>query len=169
MNGTPLYVLDANVFIEAAKGYYAFDIAPSFWEALITEAAHERVLSIDRVKNEIDRGDDDLKQWAGSSFHPWFVSTDTEDVVEAYRKIMLWAHHQTQFTDAAKAEFSRTENADAWIVAYSLTKESVVVVTLERFDPNVKRKIPIPNVCQGFNIQYIDTFEFLRTSGVRLG
>ena len=25
------HLLDANVFIEAAKRYYAFDLAPSFW------------------------------------------------------------------------------------------------------------------------------------------
>jgi len=30
-----VYVLDANVFIEAARRYYAFDIAPKFWDTLI--------------------------------------------------------------------------------------------------------------------------------------
>jgi hypothetical protein len=28
-------VLDANVFIQAARGYYAFEIAPKFWEELM--------------------------------------------------------------------------------------------------------------------------------------
>ena len=42
MTSDPLYLLDANVFIEAAKGYYAFDIAPRFWEALISEASVRR-------------------------------------------------------------------------------------------------------------------------------
>ena len=35
VTGAQGHLLDANVFIEAAKGYYAFDIAPPFWEALI--------------------------------------------------------------------------------------------------------------------------------------
>lgn len=28
------YCLDANVFVEAHRRYYAFDIAPPFWRAL---------------------------------------------------------------------------------------------------------------------------------------
>lgn len=43
------YVLDANVFIEAARRYYAFDLAPAFWRALIKHAIQGRVLSIDRI------------------------------------------------------------------------------------------------------------------------
>jgi hypothetical protein len=30
-----VYVLDADVFIEASRRYYAFDIAPKFWDSLI--------------------------------------------------------------------------------------------------------------------------------------
>lgn len=162
-------MLDANVFIEAAKGYYAFDIAPRFWEALIAEAANGRLRSIDRVKDEIDKGDNEVKQWANERFHEWFDSTNADDVVAAYGTIMRWANVQAQFRPAAKAEFARAENADAWVVAYALARRSRVVVTLERFDPQVKRKIPIPNVCQAFGVQYVDTFELLRTLGVRLG
>ena len=46
------YVLDANVFIEAARRYYAFDLAPVFWESILQHAAHGRIYSIDRVKKE---------------------------------------------------------------------------------------------------------------------
>lgn len=33
--GPTCYLLDANVLMEAARRYYAFDIAPGFWQALI--------------------------------------------------------------------------------------------------------------------------------------
>lgn len=56
-----VYFLDSSVFIEAARRYYAFDIAPGFWQALITFARKEMVRSVDRVKKEMDRGNDDLK------------------------------------------------------------------------------------------------------------
>ena len=29
------FLLDANVFIQAKKSYYAFDVAPGFWSALV--------------------------------------------------------------------------------------------------------------------------------------
>jgi hypothetical protein len=166
MTDVPQFVLDANVFIEAAKRYYAFDIAPRFWQALIAEAANGRVRSIDRVKKEIDDGENELKRWANDSFHEWFDSTNAEDVVETYRRTMVWAHQQNQFTDAAKAEFA--SKPDAWVVAFALAR-GCIVVTEEKFNPEVKRRIPIPNVCRAFNVQCIDTFELLRTLGVRLG
>ena len=113
------YVLDSNVFIESVRRYYAFDIAPAFWQALIEHAENGRLQSIDRVKAEIDRGKDELKDWANGQFHQWFVSSDQPDVIESYRQIIIWAYGQDRFTDAAKAEFAREENADAWVVAYA--------------------------------------------------
>lgn len=168
MNASPVYLLDTNVFIEAARRYYAFDIAPAFWQSLIDLAADGRVVSIDRVKAEIDRGKDDLSAWANGHFRGTFVTTGDPDVLAIYQNIMIWAQGQTQFTDAAKAEFALANNADAWVVAYAAAK-GCVVVTHELLDPNVRRKIPIPNACQAFNVSYVDTFQMLRALGVRMG
>lgn len=91
MTEPAVYVLDANVFIQASRAYYAFDLAPAFWQALIEHAKNGRVRSIDRVMEEIDRGKDDLTTWAGDTFHEWFASTDQGDVFDVYRRIMAWA------------------------------------------------------------------------------
>lgn len=37
-----MYLLDTNVFIEAKNRYYAFDLAPGFWEGLDADAAAGR-------------------------------------------------------------------------------------------------------------------------------
>lgn len=57
------YLLDANVFIEAKRRYYAFDLCPGFWDCLVSHHQGDRIQSIDRVKQELERGDD-LLQWA---------------------------------------------------------------------------------------------------------
>lgn len=168
MSASPVYLLDANVFIEAARRYYAFDIAPAFWQSLVDLAAGGRVVSIDRVKTEIDRGKDDLAAWANSHFLGAFATTADPEVLAIYQDIMIWAQSQTQFTDAAKAEFALANNADAWVAAYAAAK-GCIVVTHEQLDLNVRRKIPIPNVCRAFNVSYVDTFQMLRALGVRLG
>lgn len=165
MNGPPRFVLDTNVFVEAARRYYAFDIVPAFWDELRKQASAGRLLSIDRVKDELDRGKDDLAQWANGQFHPFFVSTDSQDVLDFYREIMEWADRQPHFRGQAKADFAQADNADAWVVAYAKAK-AYVVVTHERYDPNIRRKIPIPNVCRAFGQPYVDTFEMLRQLGV---
>jgi len=160
------FVLDANVFIEAARRYYAFDLAPAFWDALLYWAQNGRIVSIDRVKDELARLNDEVAKWATGQFHEHFDSTMDEEVIDAYRQIIQWAYEQTQFKESAKAEFARADNADAWVVAYALAKRAIVV-THEQFKPDIKRKIPIPNVCRAFNVPYVDTFEMLRQLGVR--
>lgn len=52
-----MYLVDSNVLIEAKNRYYAFDIAPGFWEWL--ERAHRTgcVFSIEKVEEELLRGD----------------------------------------------------------------------------------------------------------------
>ena len=162
------YVLDANVFIQAARAYYAFDLAPAFWQALFDYASNGRLLSIDRVKEEIEQGKDELAKWASGTFHKWFASTNENDVLQAYGGIMQWAQAQPQYSAAAKAEFADVKNADAWLVAYAQAK-GYVVVTLEQPAPNAQRTIPIPNVCQAFSIPFIDSFAMLRALGVKLG
>lgn len=164
----PKFLLDANVFMQAARGYYAFDIAPAFWQALIDHASKGSVLSIDRVRDEIEQGKDDLANWASGNFHQWFASTGDSDVVEAYGKIMNWAHAQPQYSPAAKAQFAGVKNADAWLVAHALAKKCVVV-TQEQPRPEAKRKVFIPDVCQAFGVSFLDTYAMLRALRVKLG
>ena len=169
VGGQKVYVLDTNVFVEAARRYYAFDIVPGFWQMLIDQARIGNIISIDRVKSEIDRGDDDddLKTWANSNFYPWFVSTDEDVVNDAYRRIMEQANRQKQFTPYAKAEFSSADNADAWLVAYALSK-NYLVVTHEQYAQDIKREIKIPNVCKEFGVEWLDIYQMLRALHVRL-
>ena len=160
------YVLDANVFIEASRRYYAFDLIPAFWQTLVDNADSGRLCSIDRVKQELMRGNDDLAEWAHKIFHNWFLSTDEADTVEAYRRIVTWVQQQNQFLPAAKADFASC--ADGWLVAYAIAN-GCIVVTHEQYKSDAKKSIPIPNICRAFGIQAIDTFAMLRALGAKLG
>lgn len=165
MTNGPTYVLDANVFIQAARRYYAFDVAPRFWDGLVQHAANGQVRSIDRVLKELDRGKDKLAAWVNNDLSDAFASTDDADVIRHYGEIMVWVQAQDQFTDAAKTDFAG--GADGWLVAYARV-HNCVVVTHETLNPAAKNRVPIPNLCQAFGVQYIDTFEMLRRLGVKL-
>jgi len=77
---------------------------------------------------------------------------------------MGWVQVRSQFSDAAKADFAN--GADGWLVAFAKSKGRIVV-THEVLDPNIRRKVPIPNVCNAFGVNYVDTFAMLRELGVR--
>jgi len=162
VTGGPVYVLDANVFVEAARRYYAFDLAPGFWQYLIDRAKEGRVMSIVQVRLEIERGKDDLAAWTKSSFSFAFVKTDEVDVIESYKEVVNWVHEQDQYSDAAKEDFDRS--ADGWLIAYAKA-HSHVLVTHEVVAPDARRKVPIPNVCRHFNVVFTDTFKMLRSMG----
>ena len=158
------YVLDANVLIEAARRYYAFDIAPPFWAGLCQHFTNGRVMSIDRVQAELMKGQDDLSRWAANDFREAFMSTDEQGVIESFSEVMRWVQAQPQYLDAAKASFAA--GADGWLVAFSRVTGHTVV-THEIPSPTARRKIPIPIVCINYRVPFIDTYGMLRDLGVR--
>lgn len=164
MSEPPPFLLDANVFIEAAKRYYAFDIAPAFWQKLEELAGQGRVRSVDWVQKELMKGNDQLAQWARNNFAGGFPPTSDADVIAEYRAVMGWVNSQGQFSPAAKAEFA--QGADGWLIAYAKAK-TCVVATDERLNPGIRRRVPNPNVCHAFGIRCVDTFTMLRELGVR--
>jgi hypothetical protein len=51
--------------------------------------------------------------------------------------------------------------ADPWLIAKAMTLPDSVVVTHEQFNLQMRRKFSIPNVCQHFGVQWMDTFTLL--------
>lgn len=164
MNPTVRYVLDANVFIEAKKRYYAFDLCPAFWDRLISLHDEGRILSIDHVKKELLQGNDELSKWTQSVKDSFFASSDDPAVVAEFKQVMEWVQGNPQFTAPAKAAFARA--ADGWLAAFAHAND-LVVATDEVYKPDVRKKVPLPNVCKQIGVPYIDTFGMLRSLGVR--
>jgi hypothetical protein len=161
-NNNVTYVLDSNIFIEAKQRYYAFDVCPGFWDALVWQHGQGKIVSVDRVKAELEGFGDDLSMWVtGTMPDGCFFDMDMDVVTQAYADAIAWVMGQTQFTEAAKAEFADAENADAWVIAFAKAMD-VTVVTHEKPNPDIRRKVPIPNVCDALGVVYVDSFEMLR-------
>ncbi len=151
------YVLDTNVFIEAHRRYYGFDLCPGFWDCL-QYYSNTRVFSIDRVFDEISGGDQ-LDEWTNDAASNLFLPTDTTGVTRSYSQIMDWVHANSQFSQAALDQFARV--ADGWVVAYAKAN-ACSVVTHEIYNPDKQSVVKIPNVCRAFDIHYTDTFKMLK-------
>ena len=57
------YLIDTNVFIDAKKRFYGFDICPAFWDWLVLKNKERIVFSIEKVRDEINKGEDQLFEW----------------------------------------------------------------------------------------------------------
>lgn len=163
MSASKHYVLDANVFIQAHRMYYAFDICPGFWQALIRQFRSGSMCSIDKIKAEIVEEADPLSRWAKETVpEEFFKGTADQRVIDAFGEVVKWAQNESQFTQEAKAVFAR--EADGWLVAFAKVN-GLIVVTHEQFAPKAEARIKIPNVCIEFDVAYCNTFAMLR--GVR--
>lgn len=158
------YALDANTFISASRSYYTFDIAPSFWNQL-KEKGNNSIVLIDRIRDEIYRNEDQLSLWLKQSESSFTIKQSSdENVIHNYSKIITNIQSDKQYTEYAKAEFARV--GDSWLCAHALTYD-YIVVTQESYEPNIKKRVKIPNVCREFNISYIDLFQFMKEIGIR--
>lgn len=160
-----MYLLDANVFIEAKNRYFGFDICPGFWSWIAERHAAGTVFSIEGVRAELARGSDELSRWATARPPSFFLSPDTA-ALPHFASLSQWAANPQQgFTQPAVSVFLAA--ADYSLVAQAKAL-SYTVVTHERPDPFAKKRILIPNACQALAVSFISPIEFMRSEGLRL-
>ncbi|TBU73289.1 DUF4411 family protein [Phytopseudomonas daroniae] len=150
------YLLDANVFIQAKNLHYGLDFCPAFWQWLLDGNANGRVLSIDKVADEIAAGADELTDWVRQNANGLFNKTDAA-VAAQFAKVSGWVTSQ-QYEPAAINTFLQV--ADFYLVAHALAGGHIVV-THEVAANSVKR-IKIPNVCIGLGLRFMTPYEMLR-------
>lgn len=155
------YLLDTNIFIQAKNLHYGFDFCPAFWDWLIDRNAAGRVVSIDKVGDELQAGGDELSDWATARGRAFFLSPDAS-VVPALARVSAWATSQT-YEAAAIATFLQV--ADYWLVAHALAQNFVVVT--HEVPSDSTRKIKIPNASIGLGLTCISPYEMLRRERAR--
>ena len=163
-----LFLLDANVFIQSHRYNYPLDVATTFWNKLKMLANNQIFISIDKVKEEIYRKEDTIKEWClGNISEDLFCATETPEIIPCYSKVINWATSmRSQYTSKAIEDFSEYKRADAWLIAFALkAKGSLTIITYEKSAPQAKSKIKIPDVCSKFGIKSTDIVGAFRKLG----
>ena len=164
--GKPVYLMDANSFMEPFNGYYSLEYVPGFWDALIREHQKGNIFTISAIRNEILRREDGLKQWFESpDLLKSFIRDEDEQTLKIYESIISWARNHPVFSTANKRKFAG--GADGLLVAYARVHE-MVVVTQEKPVNAESTQIKIPNVCKQFDVSYVNVVEMLQALNVRL-
>ncbi len=134
-----LLLVDSDALITAHRRYYSFDICPGFWNTLLKYHEKERIFSVQSVRKEILQGHDtdDLSQWVKNELPPsFFLEESSNEVVNAYKMIMMWAQSHSTYIEKAKAKFAKS--ADARLIAFALVK-GAIIVTNEKSEPLSKK------------------------------
>ena len=155
------YLLDSNIFIQAKNLHYGFDFCPAFWEWIVRENAGGTVFSIQKVRDELVAGADELADWARAREDEFFLAPDGS-VVPSLTALSAWAGSGA-YEPAAASEFLQA--ADYYLVAQAHAKQFAVVT--HEVPGNSPRRIKIPNACLELGVRVLTPYEMLRAERAR--
>jgi len=156
-----MYLVDANVLIQAKNQHYAFDIVPAFWDWLKKTHRAGRVFTVQSVYDEVLARNDDLSDWIQalpSSFSLAPQSTDQASL----STLSGWANSSRRYTQGAVAAFLSA--GDYFLVAQAHSLQ-YIVVTHETASPDSKKRIKIPEACAALDVKWMTPFKMLRSEG----
>ena len=153
-----LYLLDANVLIDANRDYYPLGRVPEFWEWLVDRASRQQVKVPLEMYEEILAGrDDDLTRWL----------KDNRDVLlldeQVNETLVARVTGQDYAPDLSDEEVERV-GRDPFLIAYAFGHPAQrTVVTTEVSKPKKQRaNRHIPDVCDDLDVLHCNTYQFIQ-------
>lgn len=160
-----LHLLDANVLIDSARGYFQIDRVPQFWDWLVLNGEEDRIAIPREIWEEFKDGDDDLGAWARSDpvkQHLLLPDEPSPDLVDRVVK----EGYAPDLTDDELVRLGR----DPFLISYALSDpENRCVVTTEVSRSSRRRaNRHIPDVCADFGIECLDTVALINGLDFRI-
>ena len=154
-----LYLLDANVLIDAHRDYYSLDRVPEFWAWLEHLGEKGSVKVAVEIYEEVKGGKDALARWIRQpSVVEALVHQAT--VVPALVARVVSEGYAPDLTDDEILKVGR----DPFLLAYALAYPAEhCIVTTEVSKPSRRRaNRHLPDVAGSFGIQWCTTFDLAR-------
>lgn len=154
-----LYLLDANVLIDANRDYYPIERVPEFWDWLADMGTRERVRLPLEIYEEVREGKDALTMWIRADAVRAALLLDEEADVAAVSRVVADGY-APDLTDDEILGLGR----DPFLISYGLRDPSTrCIVTTETSKPSrIRQNRHIPDVCRSFGLSCCNTFEMIR-------
>ena len=159
-----LYLLDANVLIDADRDYYPIQRVPEFWHWLVFLGGQEQVKVPWEVYVKVTDANDDLAEWLKDNRDALLLSENVGlDLVD-------YVISEGYADDLADDEIEKL-NEDPFLIAHALAdSERRCVVTTERSRKTRERaNRHIPDVCDDLDVCCRNTFELIDELDFRTG
>jgi len=153
-----VFIVDANVFMQAANSYYAFDIVPRFWTWMEGRLGHD-LFTVVPVGAEILAQSDELSDWFKGVTNPNWVLAVDDQATQLQMPVIAKHCVDYGYKPAGIAKF--LSGADPWVIAQAREK-GWTVVTQEIAQPETRKRVKIPDVCDNLNVKNILVFDMLR-------
>lgn len=165
-----LFLLDANVLIDANRDYYPIERVPEFWEWLLEMGRLDRIKIPQEFYEEVilpappKNRPDPLVEWLKTNKK---VLVLDEEAVAGLVTRVTEQGYANNLTDEEIGKIGR----DPFLVAYALVDiQNRSVVTTEHSRPSRRRaNRKLPDVCNDFNVRCINTFTLIQELDFRTG
>lgn len=170
MDDKEVFLIDSNAFMTPFRFYYAFDLIPAYWKELKKHLGSGRVVVLDVVKDEIEKGQDELAEWLSDFNNQVVVPKVTEQNVKVYQDVMQFVAGSGYYKESALAIWANANVADPWLIAaaksngYTLVTQEVRSGGLSKKNPN--RFAKIPDVADKLGVNTLDVFDMMRRLGI---
>ena len=164
------YLIDANSLIRPARAYYPFDFAPSFWQQLRPKISLDKIAVLDKVRDEILKGTDELSTWISALPNECILSTQDIQIIQTYRDVLGFIQQSDKYSESALRLWSRENVADPWLIGAA----KVYGYTLVSFEQSAGRittrsnNPKLPDVACHFQVPYTSLFDMMRQEYFRL-
>ena len=154
-----LYLLDANVLIDANRDYYPIGRIPEFWDWLEYQGNSGSVKVPIEIYEEVRDGTDELATWIKQPA----VTAALRHGVEVDRDLVDRAVTQGYAPDLTDEDILKL-GRDPFLLAYALADPAGhCIVTTEVSKPSRQRaNRHLPDVARSLGIDSCNTFEFTR-------
>ncbi|MDD3252905.1 MAG: DUF4411 family protein [Lachnospiraceae bacterium] len=169
---TEKFLVDSNSFMTPYRFYYAFDLVPAYWKALEQHIKSGRIVVLDMVKDEIDKGKDELATWLNTVKGLEVVPHVSTEIVTKYQEVLQYVQGSGLYKPEAFQIWAPGYIADPWIIA-AASAHSYTIVTEEKSSGGLSIKTPnraakIPDVAHHFGARAIDIYEMMRKLNIKI-
>ena len=127
---------------------------------------------LDKVKDELLKGDDELSDWMLSLQVNRLIDHRDPDILGKYGAVLQYVQSDQRYKPAALEEWSKDSVADAWLIA-TAAAHNCTIVTFETRNgglsvSNPSKNAKIPDVADIFGVVTKDLYYMMRALGITL-
>lgn len=164
------FLIDSNSFMTPYRQYYAFDLAPTFWAELSKHAS--KIILLDMVKAEIDKGKDDLADWLDKQSGFVIYNHITQEIIHKYQEVLQYVQNCGLYKVQALHAWAHEDVADPWLIAAAaVNRYTIITVEVPSGGLSHKNKnkvAKIPDVAKAFGVKTYNLFYMMRRLGIKI-
>lgn len=166
------FLVDSNSFVAPYRQYYAFDLVPTYWDELSKKADKGRIVLLDMVKAEIDKGKDDLADWVDKQAGFDICNHVTPEIIGKYQEVLQYVQNCGLYKEQALQAWAPGHIADPWLIA-AASVNNYTIITAETPSGGLNPKTPnknakIPDVAKAFGVRTNNLYYMMRQLGIKI-